>query len=93
MKTFHIWLILLAGKYSILKKKIEVMEKKFKTFKERKEYLLWNIKYNQIELLEDMRKNLKCSQEYDLKQLKINYNIYRNMVIMKYGSFNSLWLR
>lgn len=92
MKTFHIWLILLAGKYSILKKKIEVMEKKFKTFKERKEYLLWNIKFCQKELLEDVRKDMKASTEWDLRQLKIYYNLYRNMVIMKIGEFNILWL-
>ena len=92
MKTFHIWLILLAGKYSILKKKIEVMEKKFKTFKGRKEYLLWNIKYCQKELLEDVREDRRASTEWDLRRLKICYNLYRNMIIMKFGEFKFFWL-
>lgn len=93
MKTIDIWLICQQGKHSILKKKIEVMEKKFKTFKERKEYLLWNIEWHQKELLVDLRKDLKYSTEWDLKQLKLNYNLYRNMVIMKFGEFNILWLK
>lgn len=68
------------------------MEKKFKTFKERKEHLLWTIKFYQKELLEDMRLEQRYSVEYDLRNMKVAYNVYRNMIIMEYGSFNSLWL-